>query len=98
MMKTLDFMEQCYLAGLEFEDDGTRLLVRPQSLVTLELAEKIREYKPVILRILKSDHQIDIPCKGCGWRGITFDMYCEWCIDLQVSAERVGEEIVLMKV
>lgn len=111
-MRAIELMEQCYLAGLEFEDEGERLIVRPRERLTDAFRFQIKAHKATILRILKSDTSRD-PCKICGftgmahtmtedglksWESMTFDSYCEWCIDLVVAAEAVGDEIVLVKV
>lgn len=97
-LKAIELMEACYRAGLEFVDDGERLIVRPGELLTDVFRFQIKAHKPTILRILRSEQAIGIPCRVCRWQGITFDGWCEWCIDLVVAAEAVGEEIVMVKV
>lgn len=97
-MRAIELMESCYIAGLEFLDDGDRLIVRPGDLLTDVFRFQIKAHKQTILRILKSEQAMGIPCKVCKWQGITFDEYCEWCIDLVVQAELQGDEIILIRV
>lgn len=89
----LDFMCRCYLLGLEFEDDGDKLIVRPGDKITEPMRFLVKKYKPAILRILKAEVVDGEPCKCCGWAERTYDGYCSHCIDLQVEAEAKGCEI-----
>jgi hypothetical protein len=92
---TTAFMEACYLLGLSFYDEGDILRVTPKELITQEIRQEIKRRKPVILLLLKSWGALGEPCKVCGWRGETYEGWCEWCIDPAMEAEAKGCELIL---
>lgn len=83
----ITFVEVCENNGLVFQSDGKTLTVSPKEKLDEKLRQKIREWKPAIVKYLGSKRAEGIVCRGCGWPGFTYNGLCEMCFDLEVRNE-----------